>query len=88
MAVHVTELRTAVNAVLSLAGLPAATYTDPTITAGIMINAIDISELRTNLDAARLALGLPTLSYTDGTLTAGSTPIKAVHFTELRNGVK
>ena len=86
-AVHITELRSAVNAVRAAAGLSPATWTDSSLT-GVEIKAVHISELRSNLDAARSALGLSTGSYTDSTLTAGSTSIKAVHVTELRDRVK
>jgi hypothetical protein len=88
-AVHITELRVAVNAVRTLAGLSAGSFTDPTITAQTTVGkALHVSELRTALDAARTACALSPLSYTDPTLTAQTTEIKAVHLTELRNGVK
>ena len=85
---HVTELRTAVNAVRTLAGLGAGTYTDPTLTAGVtLVKAAHITELRTALDAARAALTLSALSYGE-TITAGTTLIKTTHVSEVRNGVK
>ena len=83
---HITELRSAVNAMRAAAGLSAATWTDSSLT-GVQIKAVHISELRSNLDAARSALGLSTPSYTDA-LTPGSTIVKAVHITELRDRVK
>jgi hypothetical protein len=86
-AVHIAELRTAVDAVRTLAGLSAGTYTDPTLTPGVTsVKSVHVTELRTALDAARAALGLSGLSYADS-LTAG-TPVKATHLSELRNGVK
>lgn len=81
---HITELRTAVNAMRAAAGLAAATFTDPTPTT---IKRLHIVELRTALDAARSAMSLSALSYTDPTITAGSTKVKAVHVTQLRGGV-
>ncbi|MEK6373212.1 MAG: SBBP repeat-containing protein [Acidobacteriota bacterium] len=83
--VHITELRTAVNAVRALAGLSAATWT--TIQVGDAIQAAPITELRTALDAARSTLLLSTLTYTDPSLSAG-VRIKAAHVQELRNGTK
>lgn len=83
--VHLTELRTAVNAVRALAGLTAATWT--TIQAGDIIRTQPITELRTALDAARSTLVLPALTYVDPTLSAG-TRIKAAHVQDLRNGTK
>jgi hypothetical protein len=85
-AVHLAELRTAVNAVRSLAGLAAASFTDAA-SRGVIVRAVHITELRNALDAALSALGLPTGSWTD-TITARTTVIKAVHFQEVRNGVK
>ncbi|MEO6486648.1 MAG: Ig-like domain repeat protein, partial [Thermoanaerobaculia bacterium] len=87
-AVHVPELRTAVQAVRSLAGLAPAIFSDATIDTTVLVKATHISQLRSALGAARGALGLPPLTYTDPTLTAGSTIIKAAHFQELRLGVK
>lgn len=87
-AVHVTELRTAVNAVRTLASLGGGAYTDPTITGGAtVVKAVHVTDLRTALDAARAARSLPALSYAD-TITASVTRVKASHLTELRNGVK
>jgi len=81
--VHVTELRTAVNAYRVSAGLAAAVFTDavPTI-----IKRVHVEELRAALQAARTAYGLPSLTFTDASLTG--LKVKAVHFTELRMAVK
>jgi hypothetical protein len=84
-AVHLAELRTAVNAVRSLAGIGTTTFTD-SASAGVLVKAIHINQLRTALDAALSALGLATGGYTD-TLSAG-VPIKVVHLQEIRNRVK
>lgn len=86
-AVHITELRQAVNAMRAAAGLAPATFTDPTLTAGsTRIKAVHITELRSALDAARAALGLFTMSYTDTSIVAGVGTIKAVHVNQLRSG--
>jgi hypothetical protein len=85
---HISELRTAVNAVRTLAGLGAGSYTDPTLTAGVtLVKAAHINDLRTALDAARSTLTLSALSYGE-MVTAMSTLVKATHVSELRNGVK
>ena len=81
---HLTELRTAVNAIRSLAGLDAYPFTDATPT---LIRRSHIAELRTALDQARAALALSALGYTDAALPIG-TPIRAAHVTELRSGVR
>lgn len=86
-AAHITELRTAVDAVRTLASLAAGTYTDPTLTPAVTsVKSVHVTDLRTALDAARSALTLSGLTYADS-LTS-TTPIKASHLGELRNGVK
>lgn len=82
-AAHVTQLRTAVNAMRSLAGL-GELAADATIGVGQVVRASHITALRTGSSEARAALGLPALSYTDATLTI----IKEAHVTELRSGVR
>jgi len=84
-AVHLSQLRQAVNAVRTAAGLSGAVVTD-SASAGVLIKAVHITELRTALDAARSPLGLSTGGYTDS-ITAG-TLVNAVHFQELRNRTK
>lgn len=84
---HMTQLRQAVNAMRTAAGLSAATFTDPVLT-NVNIKAVHVSELRTALNAARSTLGLSALAYTDAALVAGTTRVKAAHVQELRNGVK
>lgn len=86
-AVHITEVRTAVNAVRTLAALPPATWS-AMVAPGSLITAAGISELRSALDAALSALGLPALSYTDPTISTGVTRIKGAHVQELRNATK
>jgi hypothetical protein len=90
-AAHITELRTAVDAVRKLAngGAPNAyDYTDPAITAqSTTVKRIHVIDLRNALDPARAALGLPAVSYTDQTIAQQSTRVKAAHFVDLRGGV-
>jgi hypothetical protein len=84
-AVHLSQLRTAVNTVRLLAGLGSGSYTG-SATPGTVIGAIHITELRSFLDAARGALGLSTGGYSDASLTGVA--VKAVHSQELRDRVK
>jgi ELWxxDGT repeat protein len=86
-AVHLTQLRTAVNAMRAAASLGPATFTDPS-PAGVTIKAVHITELRTALDAARSVIGLSVLAYTDPTITPGVTTAKAAHTAELRAGTQ
>jgi hypothetical protein len=91
-AAHITDLRTAVNAVCVLASNPSpcsTTFTDPALTVqSTKAKALHITELRAKLNPSRSALGLTAQSYADGTITAFSTPIRAAQINELRNGVK
>ncbi len=83
-AVDLSELRTAVGAVVSLSG-STATFTGPA-TPGTTIAALNVSELRSLLGTARLALGLPANGYSATAASGGL--IRAVHFRELRFGVQ
>jgi hypothetical protein len=94
-ALHVSELREAVNSLRSRVGLGAFAWTDPTLTVrSSAVKAVHLSELRTALTQAYLAPGCtrPACaappSYTDPTLTARVTPIKATHVNELRTAVR
>lgn len=88
-AVHLTELRTAVNAVRITAGLAATTWvSDPVVTAGTtFIRKAHIEELRNALTPALTGLGFSAPPFTDPTLVLGGV-IKAAHVQELRNAVK
>ncbi len=86
-AAHITELRTVVNAVRTLAGLSAATWTNSTITAGVsLISKDDVMDLRNRLNDALVAMNLQTQPYTDPTLAGApnGTIVQAVHIRELR----
>ncbi|HEU4886585.1 MAG TPA: fibronectin type III domain-containing protein, partial [Thermoanaerobaculia bacterium] len=84
---HITELRTAVNAIRAAATL-GALAADGTIAAGALVRAQHVNALRTGLNEARSVIGLSALTYTDPALTAGATKIKSSHIHELRNGVR
>ncbi len=86
-AADVTELRDAVNAVRSAAGLSTMTWTDATLT-GVVIKAVHVTELRTALGQARAALGMASVSYTDPTLVATTAVVRAAHLSELRAGMQ
>ena len=88
-AVHITELRAAVDSVRVAGGLASFAWTDPTLTPGTTTaKVIHLTELRTALNQAYQAAGQALLTYTDPTLVAGSTSIKAIHLNELRTAVR
>ncbi len=82
-AVHLTELRSAVDQARVHAGLSAASWTESISSGVTLIKASHITELRARLAEARAALGLSAASYTDPNLTIGDL-IKAAHIQELR----
>jgi hypothetical protein len=86
-AVHLTELRTRIDAARARYGLAGYAWTDLPLAAGVTtIRAVHIAELRTGLAQAYTAAGLSPLPYTDPTLPAGSM-MKAVHISEIRAAV-
>lgn len=84
-AVHLAQLRTAVNAVRSLAAMSPTSFTDAA-SPGVKVKAIHITQLRTSLDQALSALSLSSGGYTDSIVPG--VVVKAVHFQEVRNKVK
>lgn len=83
---HINELRQAVDAVRALKGLATNQWSEA-VAIGTWIKAQHITELRAKLNEVRSALGLKGTSYEDPDLAAQIT-IKAVHITQLRDGVK
>jgi hypothetical protein len=77
-AIHITELRTAINARRVTAGLSATSWAN-TIAAGGTIGAVDIEEMRSALTPALVSP--PT--YTDAALNGVT--VKAIHIQELRD---
>ena len=85
-AIHVTELRNAINLLRPRAGLTTVSWTEA-VTSGVLIKASHITEMRTRLEEARTALALAPTSYTDPSLAAGFA-VKAAHIQEIRNSLK
>jgi RHS repeat-associated protein len=85
-ALHVTELRDAINLLRIRAGIATVTWAE-SVSAGVLIKASHITEMRTRLEEARTALALSATSYTDPSLTV-STLVKAVHIQEIRDSLK
>jgi hypothetical protein len=88
-ALHVLELRQAVNNVRLAAGLPPAEWADLALTSdSTPLQAAHVIELRTRLDEALAALRYAIRAYTDPALAADATTIRAVHIQELRDRLK
>lgn len=91
-AVHLAELRRAVNAVRTLAGKGAATWTypDPVSSPASQRRAVyleDVTDLRAMLDEAMGQLGLTTGYPANPTLARGVV-VNAQHFEQIRSRVK
>jgi len=85
-AIHVTQLRDAINQLRQRAALPQVSWAE-TVSTGVLIKASHITEMRTGLEQARTALGLGPTTYTDPGLTVG-TVIKKEHIQEIRDSLK
>lgn len=86
-ALHLAQLREAVNAVRELAGHSAIAWTFAA-QPGSPVKLEDLSELRAGLGQARETLGLPAVPYTDPEPARGATPVRKAHVQELREAVK
>jgi len=88
-AVHILEIRAAIDSICLARGLATFGWTDPTLTPGSTpVKAVHLTELRTALNQAYQAAGRATPAYTDPTLVPQRTVIKAIHLNELRAAVR
>lgn len=86
-AVHVTELRTRIDALRARVGLFPFSWTDSTLTAGIaMPLAVHITEMRTALNEAYVGAGRTPPTYASPAPVPGGA-ILATHIAELRSAV-
>ena len=85
-AVHITELRTRIDALRARYGLAAYAWTDPPISVRTtVIRAVHVTDMRTALSQAYVAAGRTAPVFTNPNI-AGM-PIKVVHIAELRAAV-
>lgn len=82
---HFTELRGAINAMRTAAGLEPFFF-DPTF-AQPFVRADHVTLMRDAAAEARAAFGLSPMTFTDPSLSAGM-PIKAAHIQEIRDAVR
>ncbi|HEX6044941.1 MAG TPA: DUF4157 domain-containing protein [Pyrinomonadaceae bacterium] len=82
---HVYDIRTAINALRTIANLSQATWTRTDLT-NLQIAANDIQEMRDRLNEALTVLSVPVTAFQDATLStgAGGTQVKAVHIDQLQ----
>jgi len=86
--IHVTELRTRINAARTAYGLSPWSWTDPTLVPGVtVVKAVHIQELRTALAAVYSAAGKMPPTWSVPTIVGGATVIAAAQIVELRSAV-
>ncbi len=85
-AIHVTELRDAINLLRLRASLATVTWAEA-VSIGVSIKATHITEMRTRLEEARTALSLAPTVYTDPSLASGNV-IKKEHIQDIRDSLK
>jgi hypothetical protein len=92
-AVHINELRTAIDERRINFGLGAYPWTDAVSAGSTRIRKVHMDELRSAINQVRSNYndncgGMPpSFSFTDPTLTAGATLVRGLHITELRQAV-
>ena len=88
-AVHIIELRTAIDAVRAARGLAGYSWADPTLAAAATrVRAAHLVDLRAALDEVYVAAARTPPFYTDAAIVARATLVKAVHLAELRAAVR
>ena len=84
--VHISQLRSRIDALRVRFGLGTFAWTDPTLTSGMtVIRAVHIIELRGALEGAYKAAGRSVPGFTD--LTLAGVQVKVVHIEQLRSAV-
>ena len=84
-AIHVTELRSAIDTLRARQGLAAFGWTDSAIAANAtVVKRTHLAEMRLAIAAVYAARGLAAPAWTDATITPNATIILAVHIAELR----
>jgi hypothetical protein len=87
-AIHLAELRQAVDSLRSRFTLGAFAWTDATVVAGTTpVRAVHVAELRTALGEVYAAAVLPAPTYARANLVAGATVVTAVEIAELRAAI-
>jgi hypothetical protein len=86
-AVHVTELRSRIDALRSRASLAAYAWTDPTLSAAsTFVRVVHIADLRAALADVYTTIGRAAPAYVDPALST-DVVIKRTHLTQLRSAV-
>lgn len=84
-AVHLTELRNAINTLRTRWGLTAIAWPSGAISSGTVIQAAHLTELRSALGDVYIAAVMPVPAWSPATITAGSTIVTAAHIAQMRS---
>ncbi len=88
-AVHVTDLRVAIDHERTRRSLAAFAWTDSVLAAGVThVKIAHLVEMRTALSQAYQAAGRTLPTYTDPAIVVGQVPVRATHIGELRAAVR
>jgi glucose/arabinose dehydrogenase len=88
-AVHVTDLRLAIDRERTRRSLAEFAWTDPVLVPGVTpVKAIHPAEMRTALDQAYQAARLTPPTYADPAIAPGEVPARVPHVAELRAAVR
>jgi glucose/arabinose dehydrogenase len=87
-ALHLTELRVAIDSARARRTLSPFTWTDPVIVPGVTpVKTLHVTQMRTALSQAYQAAGRTAPTFSDPSLTAGVSFVRAAHVAELRAAV-
>jgi hypothetical protein len=86
LALHLTELRSTVNALRSAANLGAYSFAD-TMASGLTIKALHLTQLRDAVNDARSAFSTGAITFSQSPPAVGGL-IRASHINDLRGGVQ
>jgi glucose/arabinose dehydrogenase len=87
-AIHVTELRVAIDQARARRALTPVAWVDPVITPGVTpVKAVHVMQMRSALTQVYEAAGITPPSFSDPSLTSFASLVRAVHIAELRAAV-
>jgi hypothetical protein len=87
-AIHLTELRLAIDQARARRALSTTAWVDPVIVPGLTsVKAVHVTQMRTALSEAYAAAGRTPPTFSDS-LVAGQSPVRATHIADLRAAVR
>jgi hypothetical protein len=87
-AIHLSELRSALDALRARHSLAAATWTDEPLVRGVTaVKAIHLTELRAALEEVYQSVGRPLPAWAPPTIVPRATPVAAAQISELRAAI-